>query len=82
MNIYTTIQGQTWDQIAYEVYGNEYMCDKLMELNRDKLEFFVFPAGIELILPDKEKATKQTVPSDYPTWRAVLNDTESQKSNI
>lgn len=73
MRRYVTIQGQTWDQIAYELYGNEYMCDKLMDLNRDKLDYLVFPAGIELVVPDKEFAISETVPSDYPTWRAMLN---------
>ncbi|MFQ8729859.1 MAG: tail protein X [Enterocloster bolteae] len=37
---YTTINGQTWDQIAYEVYGDEHYCDRIMDANRDKLEFF------------------------------------------
>lgn len=73
MRRYVTIQGQTWDQIAYELYGNEYMCDKLMDLNRDKLDYLVFPAGIELVVPDKELAISETVPSDYPAWRAMLN---------
>lgn len=73
MRVYTTIQGQTWDQIAYEVYGNEYMCDKIMDLNREKLDTFIFPAGIKLILPDEENIIRQSVPSDYPTWRVMLN---------
>nr|DAJ74484.1 MAG TPA: tail protein [Caudoviricetes sp.]DAX86214.1 MAG TPA: tail protein [Caudoviricetes sp.] len=73
MKVYTTIQGQTWDQIAYEVYGNEYMCDKIMDLNREKLDIFIFPAGVKLILPDEESIVIQSVPSDYPTWRAMLN---------
>ncbi len=73
MRVYTTVQGQTWDQIAYEVYGNEYMCDKIMDLNREKLDTFIFPAGVKLILPDEESIVGQSVPSDYPTWRAMLN---------
>ena len=73
MKIYTTVQGQTWDQIAYELYANEYMCDKIMDLNRDKLDYFVFPAGIELTVPDKADAVSETIPSDYPVWRAMLN---------
>ena len=72
MRVYTTIQGQTWDQIAYEVYGNEYMCDKIMDLNREKLDTFIFPAGIKLILPDEENIIRQSVPSDYPTRSAML----------
>nr|DAT60407.1 MAG TPA: tail protein [Caudoviricetes sp.] len=73
MRVYTTIQGQTWDQIAYEVYGNEYMCDKIMDLNREKLDIFIFPAGVKLMLPDEENIIRQSVLSDYPTWRAMLN---------
>ena len=73
MSIYTTIQGQTWDQIAYEVFGDEYMCDRIMDLNRDKLNIFVLPAGVDILLPDRETTLKQIVPSDYPTWRAMLN---------
>ncbi|MGL5435992.1 MAG: tail protein X [Lachnospiraceae bacterium] len=73
VDIYTTIQGQTWDQIAYEIYGNEYLCDKLMDANRDKLDYFVFPSGIALNIPGKDLATINSVSSDFPAWRAVLN---------
>lgn len=73
-NTYTTISGQTWDQIAYEVYGNEYHCDKLMDANRDKLEYFVFPDGIILKIPSLETIASFTiVTNDYPAWRSRLN---------
>ena len=73
-NTYTTISGQTWDQIAYEVYGNEYYSDKLMEVNRDKLEYFVFPDGIILKIPSLETiASSVPVTNDYPAWRSMLN---------
>lgn len=72
-NTYTTISGQTWDQIAYEVYGNEYYCDKLMEANRDKLEYFVFPDGIVLMIPSLETIASFTyITNDYPAWRSML----------
>ena len=70
---YTTISGQTWDQIAYEVYQNEYYCDKIMNANRDKLDYFVFPDGIVLQIPDMETMTAASVSSDYPTWRSTLD---------
>jgi phage tail protein X len=70
---YTTISGQTWDQIAYEVYGNEHYCDKLMDANRDKLHYFVFPDGISLKIPSIESMAQTAVSSDYPAWRAMLN---------
>lgn len=70
---YTTISGQTWDQIAYEVYGDEYECGRLMDANRDKLDYFVFPAGVVLKLPEEADSGNNPVPSDYPAWRAQLN---------
>ena len=73
MRTYSTIQGQTWDQIAYEIFGNEYMCGAIMDANRDKLGIFVFPAGISLNIPETEGEGRQTVPSDYPSWRAMID---------
>ncbi len=68
---YRTASGQTWDQIAFEVYGDEHCCSQLMDANRDKLDYFVFPAGVVLSLPDL--AEDGPYPSDYPAWRALLN---------
>lgn len=73
-NTYTTVSGQTWDQIAFEVYGDEHYCDRLMDVNRDKLDYFVFPSGIVLNLPDKEDLIATLITNDYPAWRAALND--------
>lgn len=70
---YTTVSGQTWDEIALELYGEERYCDRLMDANRDKLDIFIFPDGIVLTLPDKDGLIKTNVASDYPTWRAILN---------
>lgn len=72
-NTYTTISGQTWDQIAFVVYGDEHYCDQLMKANRDKLEYFVFPSGTVLNLPDKEDLAAAILTNDYPAWRAALN---------
>ena len=72
-NTYTTVSGQTWDQIAYEVYGEERHCSYLMDANRDKLDYFVFPDGIILIVPDKDELNQVTVSTDYPAWRTMLN---------
>lgn len=70
---YLTVSGQTWDQIAYEVYGDEYKCDILMDANRALLDYFVFPAGITLQVPDLETKRNSMVHSDYPEWRAALD---------
>ena len=71
--IYTTVSGETWDQIAFEVYGDEHECSRIMGMNGDKLDYFVFPAGVELKLPDPDDGSRVLTDSDYPAWRAVLN---------
>ena len=73
MGTYTTASGQTWDQIAHEIYGDEYYCDRLMDANRDLLEYFVFPAGIVLAVPDRSSLVRAQVPEGYPDWRAALD---------
>jgi phage tail protein X len=72
--VYTTVSGQTWDQIAYEVYGNEYYCDRIMDANRELLDYFVFPAGVVMQIPDLEVIAEENVSDNYPEWRAVLNE--------
>lgn len=61
---YTTIAGDTFDLIAYKLYGEEERADELMEANPDLLDYFVFPAGIEVTAPDIVSDT--TVP--MPPW--------------
>lgn len=61
---YTTIQGQAWDQIARDVYGNEKYADVLMNANPRHLDTFVFSAGVELSTPVIQANT-----ADTPLWR-------------
>lgn len=64
MNEYVTTQGQTWDMIAKEVYGDESYTSFLMENNPKALDYFVFPHGVVLVIP--EKPEEQEV---MPDWR-------------
>ncbi len=66
MKMYITKQGQCWDEIAKEVYGNEKYADYLMEANRTYLAIFVFPCGIQLNTP--ALPARQT---NQPPWRNV-----------
>lgn len=63
-DIYTTAQGDTWDIIAYRVYGNEYYLDALLAANPAQRAVVRFPAGIAIICPDI------TIPvsSNLPPW--------------
>lgn len=68
MNTVTTVQGDTWDTIAYRVYGNVLRTQDLMEARENirLLDFQVFPAGIKVAAPEIEENTPF---SDLPEWR-------------
>lgn len=71
--VYITNSGQTWDQIALELYGDEHYCEKIMDENLDKLEYLIFPAGVELKLPEDETFREENYSENYPEWRKLLN---------
>lgn len=62
---YITKQGDTWDMIAKKVYGNEKRMDFLMQNNRKLLEYFIFPAGVILNVPE----LPEKLDADLPPWR-------------
>jgi len=63
--IYTTKQGETWDLIAYKIWGDEYLCGELIDSNPNYSEYLIFPRGINLIVPDIEREVQETL----PPWR-------------
>lgn len=62
---YTAIQGETWDEIAYKVYGAEKHAAYLMEKNYEYLDILVFSAGTVLNTPDLPEGGGTALPS----WR-------------
>ena len=67
MKTYTTIQGDMWDKIAYTQLGDTAHTDKLMNVNLRYREYYTFPAGIVLVLPEIPKSTSDTL----PPWKQV-----------
>lgn len=65
MEEYRTIQGDTWDMIAKKVYGAERHLDYLMASNFDLLDYFIFPAGIVVKVPELPAEMSE----DLPSWR-------------
>lgn len=65
MDIYTTIQGDTWDMISYKVYGSSKYIGLLMKNNYDLLDIFIFSAGIEINVPELQDSELD----DIPEWR-------------
>ena len=67
MKTYTTAQGDMWDSIAYAQLGSTDHTDKLMNANLRYREYYTFPAGIVLVLPEIPKSTSDTL----PPWKQV-----------
>lgn len=69
MRKYMTVQGDTWDYIAYKVYGaesgTEFYMSTLLEANLKYLSYVVFPAGIRINVPD----VKVELPKTLPPWK-------------
>ena len=61
---YTAKQGQTWDDIALEVYGDESYADFLMQNNYKLLDTLIFSAGETLNTPE----LIPVVEGDAPPW--------------
>ena len=51
-SVYTTVAGDIWDKIAKEVYGSETYTSFLMANNQKYINYFVFPAGVQLDIKD------------------------------
>lgn len=65
MRQYTTVQGDTWDGIAYKLYGSEYRMIALMDANTACIDVAVFSAGVALNVPELETP----VPATLPPWK-------------
>lgn len=73
---YTTIQGDTWDNIAYKVYGGEEYASFLMEHNYACLDILVFSSGTILNTPD----LPEEIEEELPPWRTGMEDDDEEDS--
>ncbi len=65
---YTTKQGDMWDYIAWKVYNNEKMMERLLgaEENREIMDIYIFSAGTKVWCPE---VAEQTAASGLAAWR-------------
>lgn len=63
--MYTTVQGDMWDYIAWKFYGNEKYISLLFSGNPDLLEISVFSAGTKVYIPEPPEELDE----DMPEWR-------------
>ena len=62
---YTTVQGDTWDMIAYRKLGSTDYTDQLVSANPDPDAKLLFPAGVTLRLPEIEEKPN----ANLPPWK-------------
>lgn len=62
--MYTTSQGECWDEVAKKVYGSEKYVGYLMQHNLPLLNTTVFSAGVTINTP-----VKPAEETDLPAWR-------------
>ncbi len=74
---YMTKQGDTWDLMAYDLYGNEKYMRYLLEANWPLLDTLVFSSGTLIYVPDLPEETDE----DKPFWR-VNDSKESYYSSV
>lgn len=78
---YTTKEGDTWDYIAWKVYGDEYKVPILMQAqeNYNILEEYIFSAGIKVWCPEIEADTDDDDEDtgSIPTWRDEGDEDDS-----
>ena len=63
---YTTEDQDTFDMIAWKVYGDEMMASLLIQKNPDHADVLIFDMGVRLVLPIVESAKMQQA---VPPWR-------------
>lgn len=68
MKTITTVMGDTWDTIAFRVYGSVLRTQELMEARENVrlLDYEVFPGGVAVATPDIEETTAA---NELPEWR-------------
>ena len=67
MQQYMTVQGDTFDLIAYNILGSEKYMRNLILANRQYVDTLVFSSGIILNIPE----IKTDDVSNIPSWRTA-----------
>lgn len=68
---YTTREGDTFDALALEMYGDETLAHYIIDFNPDHADVLIFDANVALRLPIVEDAE---TPETLPPWRRGSDD--------
>ena len=64
---YKTVSNDTWDLIAYKLFGNERYMKNLIEANIELAGILKFDTGTELVIPDIPIETSDNLPFWHDT---------------
>lgn len=67
-----TRQGDTYDALALEMYGDESLAHYIIEFNPDHADVLIFEANVPLRLPIVENVE---TPDTLPPWRRDIEAT-------
>ena len=62
---YITVQNDTFDAIAYRLWGDEHLAERLMAANPDYMDVLIFAPGTTLLVPDVASSPAY---ADLPPW--------------
>ena len=68
---YITREGDTFDALALEMYGEETLAHYIIEFNPDHADVLIFDANVALRLPIVEDVE---LPDTLPPWRRDAED--------
>lgn len=64
--IHMTVEGDTFDALALEYFGDEKLASTIIQANPDHCATLIFEAGVSLVIPD---VSTVTYPESLPPWR-------------
>ena len=67
VKVYKTVSGDTWDLIAYKVYGNEGYYHDLIRSNLALIDIAIFDANVPIIIPEIAKESDND--TSLPPWK-------------
>lgn len=63
---YTARQGDSYDLLALQAYGEERMASIIADANPGLIDILVFDGGEEIVIPTVDRAAD---PAEVPPWR-------------
>lgn len=66
---YITKSGDTWDSIAFDLYGDYKTLSQLILMNPEYMDTLIFSGGIDIDVPEAMSVSN----SSLPPWRRGVN---------